>query len=111
MKRSTFEIAAIAFGFAAVAVAQVPVNPATNPGSEKVAPPLQFSVLDTNKDGRVSKDEVKAHAELMSSFGSLDADSDTYLTELEFAKWHQKPGAMPPGGSSGSSSQTPAPAK
>lgn len=97
MNRSTLAIAALAFGFAAVAAAQAPVNPATNPGSQKVAPPLQFSVLDTNKDGRVSKDEVRTHAELMSSFGSLDADSDTYLTELEFAKWKQKPGAMPPG--------------
>lgn len=89
--------AAAATIVAAVSFAQTP-NPATNPGSSKIAPP-QFSSLDSNRDGRVSKDEVKAHAELTSSFANLDADHDTYLSETEFGKWKPAttPGATTPG--------------
>jgi hypothetical protein len=97
MKQAIFGIACLAIGFAAVAMAQNAQNPATNPGSQKVAPPMQFSSLDTNKDGRVSKDEVKAHNDLTSSFATLDVNKDTYLSEAEFGKWHA-PGTTPPSG-------------
>jgi hypothetical protein len=100
MKKSSIGLAALlAFTGAAIAQnAQGPQNPATNPGSQKTAPPLQFSALDINKDGRVSRDEVKAHAELTTSFGTLDSDKDTYLSETEFGKWHAtpSPGAVSP---------------
>jgi hypothetical protein len=111
MKQATFGIACLSIGFAAVAMAQNAQNPATNPGSQKVAPPMQFSSLDTNKDGRVSKDEVKAHNDLTTSFATLDANKDSYLSEAEFGKW-QAPGTTPSGNtmpdkSSGAAPQTP----
>jgi hypothetical protein len=94
MKKATFGIAALPFAFAAAAAAQNAQNPATNPGSTKTAPP-QFRSLDTNKDGRVSKDEVKSHADITSSFATLDSDRDTYLSETEYGKWNSSttPGA------------------
>jgi hypothetical protein len=97
MKQATFGIVCLSIGFVAVALGQNAQNPATNPGSQKVAPPIPFSSLDTNKDGRVSKEEVKANNELTSSFATLDVDKDTYLSESEFGKWHS-PSSTPPSG-------------
>ena len=101
MKQATFGIACLSVGFFAVALAQNAQNPATNPGSQKVAPPIQFSSLDTNKDGRVSKDEVKTHNELTSSFATLDVNKDSYLSESEFGKWDSK-ASTPASGNMGS---------
>jgi len=98
MKRSILEAGVLTFAFAVIAAAQnAPQNPATNPGSQKVAPPIQFSSLDTNKDGRVSKEEVRANVELNSTFATLDTNKDSYLSEAEFGKW-QSPDAKPPSG-------------
>lgn len=95
MKLST-GIAALSFVFASAAFAQAQTqtqNPAVNPGSSKMSNG-QFSTLDTNKDGRVSRDEVKSHAELTSSFTTLDSDHDTYLSESEFGKYKPAPSGM-----------------
>jgi hypothetical protein len=51
--------------------------------------PIQFSSVDTNKDGRVSADEAKSNADLQAAFASLDGDHDNYLTQAEFSKWNK----------------------
>lgn len=68
------------------AQAPPPANPATTP--DRVAH-SEFNSVDANRDGRVSREEAQSHAELVSSFSTLDADKDTYLSQNEFAKWHQ----------------------
>lgn len=72
--------------------APAPVAPA--PGASASA---EFSVIDTNKDGKVSSTEAQSNSDLRSAFSSLDADKDTYLTQSEFSKWNKagKSGAMP----------------
>lgn len=52
---------------------------------------VEFSAVDTNKDGRVSADEARSHAPLNASFSMLDTDGDKYLSQGEFGKW--KPGS------------------
>jgi Ca2+-binding EF-hand superfamily protein len=45
----------------------------------------RISALDTNKDGRVSREEAKGSERLASRFDSLDADRDGVLTKDELA--------------------------
>lgn len=65
--------------------------------SQGASDAVDFSALDTNKDGRLSSQEVQANTELRSAFSTLDADRDTYLSQSEFQKWNKagKPGAAP----------------
>jgi hypothetical protein len=80
------ETAVLSFAFAGVAAAQMTArDPVTNPGNQKVAP--QFSSLDSDKDGRVTKDEVQAHADLNASFVALDRNRDSWLSEVELRNW------------------------
>jgi Ca2+-binding EF-hand superfamily protein len=80
------ESVVLSFAFAGVATAQMTArDPVTNPGNQKVAP--QFSSLDTDKDGHVTRDEVKAHADLSASFAALDRNRDSWLSEAELRNW------------------------
>lgn len=58
---------------------------------------VDFSALDTNKDGRLSSTEVQANTELRSAFATLDTDRDNSLSQSEFQKWDKagKPAAAP----------------
>jgi hypothetical protein len=70
----------------------------------------EFGSVDQNRDGRVSKVEAQAHAELTSQFATLDADRDSYLSQTEFGKWKAvSPGAPPPS-TSPESGKAPGPA-
>jgi hypothetical protein len=86
MKTVSLAALTLSVAFAGAALAQNTPNPAVNPGSTKVAPP-EFKSLDTNKDGRVSRDEAKSQTDLTSTFATLDTDRDSYLSETEFGKW------------------------
>jgi Ca2+-binding EF-hand superfamily protein len=80
------ETAVFSFAFAGLAAAQMTArDPVTNPGNQKVAP--QFSSLDSDKDGRVTKDEVQTHADLNASFAALDRNRDSWLSEAELRSW------------------------
>ena len=94
MNKLTFAIASVSMAIAGVAMADAPpAAPDLDAGSKPAH--AQFSSIDTNKDGRISRDEVKANAELNSSFATLDADHDSYLSESEYGKW--KSSSMAPG--------------
>jgi Ca2+-binding EF-hand superfamily protein len=43
----------------------------------------KFSILDADKDGLLSVEEVKADEILSTSFTKLDVNQDGYLSELE----------------------------
>jgi hypothetical protein len=60
-----------------------PSTPA-QPGAQAV----DYSKLDTNDDGKISKDEAAADSMLSSKFSTLDKDGDGSLssTELSVAK-------------------------
>ena len=67
-----------------VAFAQDNPNTPAQPGSQAV----DYSKLDANRDGKISKDEAATDATLSSSFSKLDTDGDGSLssTELSAAK-------------------------
>ncbi len=83
--------AAATFAFAGATWAATPSKPID-------AHPAQFTTLDTNHDGAVTKDELKtdlvqkdakvSHAArtLAAQFTRLDADHNNSLSEAEFAK-------------------------
>jgi hypothetical protein len=103
MNKITFAIASVSMAIAGVALADAPpAAPGVDSGS-KVS--TQFSSVDTNKDGRISRDEVKANAELNSSFTTLDSDHDSYLSETEYGKW--KSPSMAPAADSPKSTSSP----
>jgi hypothetical protein len=74
-------------GVAAVyAQAAAPVVPA--PAADQAAQaPSDFASIDRNKDGKVSQAEAQSNTDLQSTFTTLDADRDSYLTPMEFSKW------------------------
>jgi hypothetical protein len=96
-----------ASGMAALAAAALVVGSAfaqeTSPPQSDIAPGTdpsvttntkQFSVVDQNKDGRVSRAEAIAlGGELGPAFERLDVDRDGHLSPTEFAKW--KPDQTP----------------
>jgi hypothetical protein len=66
--------------------------------------PAEFSAVDQNKDGKVSKSEAQAYSELNTQFATLDADRDTYLSQTEFGKWKPAPAPIAPAPASGAAS-------
>jgi len=50
-------------------------------------PPVSFAAIDTNVDGKISRDEVRYMDDLNGAFGTLDANADKQLTPGEYAKW------------------------
>jgi Ca2+-binding EF-hand superfamily protein len=60
-------------------------------------PPVPFKAIDTNSDGRITRDEVRYMDDLNGAFGGLDINADQKLTQGEFLKWGRavKPGAAP----------------
>ncbi len=75
---------------------------------------IAFSTLDTNKDGKLSRDEARADPELYADFDMLDTNHDGFLSPEEFHRW---PRATPsttahdpstgPGGSAGAQHMPP----
>jgi hypothetical protein len=45
-----------------------------------------FASVDTNKDGNISKDEVRYMEDLNGAFSKLDTNSDGMLSQAEFGK-------------------------
>lgn len=48
----------------------------------------EFTKLDKNKDGKVSKDEIPVDSPMLKHFSMLDTDKDGSLSQAEFAKHH-----------------------
>ncbi len=79
----------LSLAFAGAAFAQAtPATPA-KPAAPGKSAHMEFNAVDQNKDGKISQSEALTHGELTAKFAALDADSDTYLTNSEFAKWNQ----------------------
>jgi EF hand len=46
-----------------------------------------FKAMDSNRDQRLSQNEVSGNQELWQQFAALDRDSDGYLTQQEYAAY------------------------
>ena len=77
---------------------------------------IAFSTLDTNKDGKLSRDEARADPGLYAAFDMLDANHDGFLSPQEFQAWPRalktKDGSVPdpstaPSGSAGAQHMPP----
>ncbi|MDQ3511516.1 MAG: hypothetical protein M3414_07515, partial [Pseudomonadota bacterium] len=50
---------------------------------------FNFSDMDKNGDGFVSRDEAQSHSNLIDEFAALDKDSDGRLSREELQEWTQ----------------------
>jgi Ca2+-binding EF-hand superfamily protein len=67
-----------------VAFAQdYPTSPATQSGAQ--TPSVDYSKLDANGDGSISKSEAKKDASLSANFDSLDKDKNGSLSSAELS--------------------------
>ncbi len=49
--------------------------------------PVAFATLDTNHDGKISRDEALAAPDLSDAFDKLDLNHDGFLSPAEFQAW------------------------
>lgn len=86
-KRLLALAAATAFGAAmsATAAAQLGGTVQLSAGAE-----IDFSAMDKDNDGQVSKAEASGNKEVARQFDQLDADKNGRLSEGEFAKLEMK---------------------
>ena len=52
-------------------------------------PGQRFEKLDTNADGRLSRQEAAAYPEIAQRFGQMDANKDGFLSRDELASKHR----------------------
>ena len=98
---------------AGLAQAQVPTDKPVPTEAAK----LDFSTVDKDANGRLSKQETLAVAELEGAFDALDTDHDGSVSPAEFSHWNRAGRTAPvprdpstaPGGSAGAQ-HMPAPA-
>jgi hypothetical protein len=102
-----------ALAFCAVASAQAPVQE-SKPASPEL-PKLDFSKVDKDANGRLSKEEARSVPELEAAFKVLDTDHDGSITPVEFSHWSRagkaemapRDPATAPSGSAGSQHMSP----
>lgn len=58
------------------------------PADHHAVPSDEFTALDKNKDGKLTKAEFPAKHPLAAHFGMLDTNRDGSLSKAEFAKHH-----------------------
>lgn len=75
----------LGFAVAGLAIAAEPPSAAAPASTDKVK--IDFGTLDKDADGSLTKEEVKAVAELQPLFDTLDADHDRVLSQPEFQRW------------------------
>ncbi|TXF87091.1 EF-hand domain-containing protein [Neolewinella aurantiaca] len=68
-------------------------------GGERKSPEEMFAEMDTNKDGKLAKDEVSGR--LAENFTTIDADSDGFLSVEEIKNARPARGGRPGGGRPG----------
>jgi hypothetical protein len=78
--------------------------------------PVAFATLDSNKDGKISRQEALAAPDLYDAFDALDLNHDGFLTPAEFQAWPRalkssnaavRDPSTVPGGSAGAQHMTP----
>lgn len=79
-------VAALMLPFAA-AIAQTPPPEQGSPQQGQGA--ASFESLDTNSDGRISKTEAEANANVKSQFSSYDLNGDGYIERSEVDRANQ----------------------
>lgn len=53
------------------------------------APKIDFAAVDSNGDGRLTKEETRIVADLAAAFEQLDADKDNSISRAEYQRWER----------------------
>lgn len=65
-------------------MAAQPAAPANKTDAKDVA--AAFAKADTNKDGKLSREEIERYPEIASRFDQIDGNKDGFLSREEFSK-------------------------
>jgi EF hand len=104
MEKQIMNVKAI-IATAAVAILAAGAASAQNMPSKSTT---DFAAVDANKDGHISKDEVRSRVALSGAFSKLDTNSDNMLSEVEFDKYAGDRSESPSTGSVPETSTAPA---
>lgn len=69
--------------------------PAEKPAPAQPGPSIDFSTLDKDANGKLSKEEALTVVELDASFDRLDTDRDGSVSPAEFSRWSRAGKANP----------------
>jgi hypothetical protein len=84
-------LAIVAMAAFSAAQAQTPAEKAALPDGPKI----DFSTVDKDANGKLSKEETLPIAELEGAFDKLDTDHDGSVSPVEFARWSRAGNATP----------------
>lgn len=88
MQAKVIHLAALAATFACGAALAQTTPPTTAPGSASTGTAgAEYTKLDKDKDGTVSKKEASSNKELTKQWDTLDVNKDGKLDEAEFAQF------------------------
>ena len=88
MQSKVIQLAALAATFAfGTALAQTTPPTSTSPGSSSGTTGGEYTKMDKDKDGTLSKKEASKNKELTKQWDTLDVNKDGKLDEAEFAQF------------------------
>lgn len=88
MQTKVISLAALAAAFAfGTAVAQTTPPTSTSPGADAGTAGAEYTKMDKDKDGTLSKKEASKNKELTKQWDTLDVNKDGKLDEAEFAQF------------------------
>jgi hypothetical protein len=93
-KASTLIIAAAAF-LPLAAIAQTPPAPPADASAQPAQQGTTFESLDTNSDGKISKTEAEANANVKAQFSSYDINGDGFIERDEVSNANKANPATP----------------
>lgn len=95
MKKASTVIIAAAAWLPLAAIAQTPPAPPADASAQPAQQGTTFESLDTNSDGKISKAEAEANANVKAQFANYDINGDGFIERDEVSNANKANPATP----------------